>query len=91
MRSSNYTAIMGVDAVTEVLDGIGTPEAKAARGSVESITFMIGIKGQRFPDYVAVKSLQRVIDEAMMRYIESMVTTACIPNEALYYIGNPDY
>jgi hypothetical protein len=91
MRSSNYTAIMGVDAVTEVLDGIGTPEAKAAKGSVESITFMIGIKGQRFPDYVAVKSLKRVIDEAMMRYIESMVTTACIPNEALYYIGNPDY
>jgi hypothetical protein len=82
---------MGVDAVTEVLDGIGTPEAKAAKGSVESITFMIGIKGQRFPDYVAVKSLKRVIDEAMMRYIESMVTTACIPNEALYYIGNPDY
>lgn len=91
MRSSNYTAIMGVDAVTEVLDGIGTPEAKAAKGSVESITFMIGIKGQRFPDYVAVKSLKRVVDEAMMRYIESMVTTACIPNEALYYIGNPDY
>jgi hypothetical protein len=91
MRSSNYTAIMGVDAVTEVLDGIGTPEAKAAKGSVESITFMIGIKGQRFPDYVAVKSLKRVVDESMMRYIESMVTTACIPNEALYYIGNPDY
>jgi hypothetical protein len=91
MSFSNYTAIMGVDAVTELLDGIGNPEAEAAKEAVESITFMIGIKGQRFPDYVAVKSLKRVIDESMMRYIESMVTTQLVPNKALYYIGNPDH
>jgi len=91
MRYSNYTPIMNADAVIELLDGIETPEAEAAKQSVESINFVIGFKGERFPDYVSVKSLKRVIDPAMMLYIESMIITQVVSNEALYYIGNPDY
>ena len=91
MRSSNYTTIMGADAVTELLDGIGTPEAKSAKDAVESISFMIGIRGERFPEYLSTRSIARVVDTAMMRYIESMVTSKVVPNSELYYIGNPDY
>lgn len=88
---SNYTCIMRADAVTEALDGIGTPEAFEAMEAVESITFLIGFKGERFPEYLSVRSIAKAIDPYLMRYVESMVTTACVPNEELYYIGNPDY
>ena len=91
MRSSNYTCIMHADAVTEALDGIGTPEAREAKEAVDSIGFLIGKKGERYPDYLSTRSIAKVIDPYLMRYVESMVTTACIKNEELYYIGNPDY
>ena len=91
MKSSNYTGIMHADAVTELLDGIGTVEAHEYKEAVESITFQIGIKGERFPEYLSTRSIAKVVDSAMMRYIQSMVTTALVKNEALYYIGNPDY
>ena len=91
MMHSNYTCIMHADAVTEALDGIGTPEAEAAKEAVGSITFLIGRKGERFPEYLSVRSIAKAIDPFLMRYIQSMVTTAIVENKALYYIGNPDY
>jgi hypothetical protein len=91
MMRSNYTGIMHIDAVTEVLDNLNTADGWIAKEAVESITFQIGIKGERFPEYLSVRSIAKAIDPFLMRYVESMVTTACIPNEALYYIGNPDY
>ena len=91
MRSSNYTGIMHTDAVTEALDNLNTAEGWMAMEAVESITFMIGIKGDRFPEYLSVRSIAKAIDPFLMRYVESMVTTALVDNKALYYIGNPDY
>ena len=88
MMRSNYTCIMHADAVTEALDGIGAFEAMEA---VDSIGFLIGKKGERFPEYLSVRSIAKAIDPFLMRYVESMVTSACVPNEELYYIGNPDY
>ena len=88
MMHSNYTCIMHTDAVTEALDGIGAFEAMEA---VDSIGFLIGKKGERFPEYLSVRSIAKAIDPFLMRYVESMVTSACVPNEELYYIGNPDY
>lgn len=91
MMRSNYTCIMHVDAVTEALDNLNTADAWVAKEAVESITFLIGRKGDRFPEYLSVRSIAKAIDPFLMRYVESMVTSACVPNEELYYIGNPDY
>lgn len=88
MMRSNYTCIMHADAVTEALDGIGAFEAMEA---VDSIGFLIGKKGERFPEYLSTRSIAKAIDPYLMRYVETMVTTACVKNEELYYIGNPDY
>ena len=91
MKSSNYTGIMHADAVTEALDNLNTADAWVAKEAVESITFQIGFKGERFPEYLSVRSIAKAIDPFLMRYVESMVTTALVKNEELYYIGNPDY
>lgn len=91
MMRSNYTCIMHTDAVTEALYWIGTEVALEAIEAVESITFLIGKRGERFPEYLSTRSIAKAIDPYLMHYVESVVTSACVPNEELYYIGNPDY
>lgn len=54
---------------------------------VEDISYSIGIKGDRFPDYILMQSLQQLLMPELIRDIQSNVVQRMIRTEDIYYMG----
>jgi hypothetical protein len=54
---------------------------------VEDISYSIGFKGERFPDYILTQTLKQLLATELVREIECEVVQNLVPTEDIYYIG----
>ena len=54
---------------------------------VEDISYSIGFKGERFPDYVLMQTVKQLLVPELVRELECEVVQHLVPVEDIYYIG----
>ena len=83
--SKKTVTIINQEAVVDYL--LGRRCKPLAAKLVEDLRYNIGIKGERFPEYVLAESVSNLIERKLFQEIECEVPQLMLAPEELYYIG----
>ena len=54
---------------------------------IENLSYNVGLKGQRFPDFILAQSVSNLVAPKLMRELECEVTQVIHETQSLYYVG----
>jgi hypothetical protein len=87
MKKFNYTQLVTIINQEKVVNWLNLRGKSELANKVDDISYMIGHKGERFPEYVLIQTIREIVGDKLTNEIECDIIQMMGEPKDLYFIG----